>query len=86
MGGSAAAFRLSGSVNVPRVIRFPNARFGGEIGRGEGCPEASPSAVTFTPTRAVQLWTALIGDAPDSDLAREGKKKVAELEPLIKKK
>ena len=36
--------------------------------------------------RAVELWTALIADAPDSDLAREGKKKLAELEPLTKKK
>ncbi|HEV3437676.1 MAG TPA: hypothetical protein VG122_09975 [Gemmata sp.] len=36
--------------------------------------------------QAIELWSALIGDAPDSDLAKEGKKRVAELEPLTKKK
>ena len=36
--------------------------------------------------RATDLWTALVGDAPDSDLAKEGKKRLAELEPLLKKK
>ncbi len=36
--------------------------------------------------QAIELWSALIGDAPDSDLAKEGKKRVAELEPLAKKK
>ncbi len=35
--------------------------------------------------RAVDLWSALIADAPNSDLAKEGKKKVAELEELTKK-
>jgi pimeloyl-ACP methyl ester carboxylesterase len=35
--------------------------------------------------RAIELWSALIADAPDSDLAKEGKKKVAELESLTKK-
>jgi hypothetical protein len=36
--------------------------------------------------QAIELWSALIGDAPDSELAKEGKKRVAELEPLAKKK
>ena len=36
--------------------------------------------------RAIELWSALIADAPDSELAKEGKKKVAELEDITKKK
>lgn len=36
--------------------------------------------------RAAELWAALIGDAPNSELAKEGKKRLAELEPLLKKK
>ncbi len=36
--------------------------------------------------RAIDLWGVLIGDAPDSPLGKEGKKLVAELEPLARKK
>jgi pimeloyl-ACP methyl ester carboxylesterase len=36
--------------------------------------------------RAVELWGVLIADAPDSALGKEGKKWVADLEPLTKKK
>ena len=36
--------------------------------------------------QAIELWSALIGDAPNSELAKEGKKRVAELEELTKKK
>ena len=36
--------------------------------------------------RAIELWGVLITDAPDSVLGKEGKKWVAELEPLTKKK
>ena len=36
--------------------------------------------------KAIDLWAALIADAPESDLAKEAKKKVAELELLTKKK
>jgi pimeloyl-ACP methyl ester carboxylesterase len=36
--------------------------------------------------RAAELWAALIGDAPNSTLASEGKKRLSELEPLLKKK
>ncbi|VTT99277.1 Uncharacterized protein OS=Lentisphaera araneosa HTCC2155 GN=LNTAR_23709 PE=4 SV=1 [Gemmataceae bacterium] len=36
--------------------------------------------------RAIELWGALIGDAPNSPLAKEGKARVAELEALAKKK
>ena len=36
--------------------------------------------------RAIELWSALVADAPDSDLTKEGKKKVAELEAIGKKK
>ena len=36
--------------------------------------------------RAIDLWGVLIGDAPDSPLGKEGKKVVAELEPLARKK
>ncbi|MCE9565272.1 MAG: hypothetical protein K8U57_24835 [Planctomycetes bacterium] len=36
--------------------------------------------------RAIELWGALIGDSPNSELAKEGKKRVAELEALLKKK
>jgi pimeloyl-ACP methyl ester carboxylesterase len=35
--------------------------------------------------RAIELWSALIGDAPNSPLAAEGKKRVAELQVLLKK-
>jgi len=35
--------------------------------------------------RSIELWSALIGDAPNSDLAKEGKKRLAELEALSKK-
>ena len=36
--------------------------------------------------RAIDLWGVLIADAPDSPLGKEGKKLVAELEPLARKK
>jgi hypothetical protein len=36
--------------------------------------------------RAIELWSALVADTPDSELAKEGKKKVAELETITKKK
>ena len=36
--------------------------------------------------QAIELWSALIADAPDSEIAREGKKQVAELRPLADKK
>jgi pimeloyl-ACP methyl ester carboxylesterase len=36
--------------------------------------------------RAIELWGVLIQDAPNSDLGKEGKKWVADLEPLTKKK
>lgn len=36
--------------------------------------------------KAIELWGVLIGDAPDSALGKEGKKWVADLEPLTKKK
>ena len=36
--------------------------------------------------RAIDLWGVLIGDAPDSPLGKEGKKLVADLEPLARKK
>jgi hypothetical protein len=36
--------------------------------------------------QAIQLWTALISDAPDSELAKEGKKQVGELEVVAGKK
>ncbi|MBA4190536.1 MAG: hypothetical protein C0467_21325 [Planctomycetaceae bacterium] len=36
--------------------------------------------------RAIELWLALIGDAPNSELAKEGKKRLTELEALAKKK
>jgi hypothetical protein len=36
--------------------------------------------------RAIDLWGVLITDAPDSALGKEGKKWVADLEPLTKKK
>ncbi len=36
--------------------------------------------------RAIDLWGVLVSDAPDSPLGKEGKKLVAELEPLAKKK
>lgn len=39
-----------------------------------------------TAKRAIDLWGVLIADAPDSPLGKEGKKLVAELEPLTKKK
>jgi hypothetical protein len=35
--------------------------------------------------QAIELWTAIIADSPGSELAREGKKKVAELQTLTKK-
>jgi pimeloyl-ACP methyl ester carboxylesterase len=35
--------------------------------------------------RVIELWSALVADAPDSELAKEGKKKIAELEQLTKK-
>ena len=38
-----------------------------------------------TNLRAIELWSALAADSPNSDLAREGKKKIAELEPIAKK-
>jgi hypothetical protein len=34
--------------------------------------------------QAIELWSVLISDAPGSDLAKEGKKRVAELEELVK--
>lgn len=36
--------------------------------------------------RAIDLWSVLISDAPDSTLGKEGKKHTAELEKLLKKK
>ena len=36
--------------------------------------------------QAAELWKALIADAPESDLAKEGKKRTAELAPLMEKK
>lgn len=36
--------------------------------------------------QAIELWTVLISDAPDSELAKEGKKRVAELETVAGKK
>jgi pimeloyl-ACP methyl ester carboxylesterase len=35
--------------------------------------------------RAVELWSALVADAPNSELAKEGKKKIPDLEELTKK-
>ncbi|MDB5307365.1 MAG: alpha/beta hydrolase [Gemmataceae bacterium] len=52
-----------------------------------GVPAGSPYEKTrpAMADRAIELWSALVADAPDSDLAREGKKLIAQLRPLTNK-
>ena len=49
-----------------------------------GIPAGSPyeKSRPAMAARAVELWTALVADAPDSDAGREGKKLLAALRPL----
>lgn len=53
-----------------------------------GIPPGSPyeKSRPEMAARAVEVWSALVADAPDSDLAKEGKKRLAELRPLADKK
>lgn len=53
-----------------------------------GIPAGSPyeKARPDMAAQAVEYWSALIADAPDSDVAKEGKKLIAELRPLAGKK
>jgi hypothetical protein len=53
-----------------------------------GIPKGSPYEKDRSDMakQAIQLWTALITDAPDSELAKEGKKRVGELEVVAGKK
>jgi hypothetical protein len=53
-----------------------------------GIPAGSPyeKSRPALAAQAAEYWTALVMDAPDADYAKEGKKLLAQLKPLVEKK